>query len=126
MVAMANLLTTEQAVIDVSAYLASLSSQTEVVAVVGDARNGDNKYNAVCGACHGPTANGNKSLNAPNLTILSAQYLTTQINNYKAGIRGYNSDDKLGRQMKMMAGMVRSDKDLIDIVAFIQSKRSDK
>ncbi|TRX55719.1 c-type cytochrome [Thalassomonas sp. M1454] len=126
MAAMAKVLANEQAVNNVSAYLASLPSQVEAIAIEGDARNGDNKYNAVCGACHGPTANGNESLKAPNLTILSSQYLTTQVNNYKAGIRGYHADDKLGRQMKMMAGMVRSEKDLIDIIAFIKSKQSDK
>lgn len=125
MVAMANLLADEAAIKNVSAYLASLdktkNTSTETT-VTADLRNGDNKYNAVCGACHGVNAQGNEKLKAPNLSLLSPVYLTTQIKNYQSSNRGYHADDKYGRQMKMMAGMVKNDADLNDIVAFINAQ----
>lgn len=125
MVAMANTLAGEKAINDVSAYIASLPKTTVVSNnPQADLRNGDNKYNAVCGACHGPDANGNQSLNAPNLNLLSSQYLTTQMQNFKANLRGYHGEDKFGRQMKMMANTVTKPQDLVDIVGFINSKAS--
>ena len=122
MIAMANTLVDQDAINNVSAYLASLATVPVKFEQTGDARNGDNKYNAQCGACHGPDATGNKSLQAPNLSILSATYLTKQMANFKANLRGYHQEDKLGRQMKMMASMVQKDQDVADIVNFINSK----
>ncbi|WNC69739.1 c-type cytochrome [Thalassotalea nanhaiensis] len=121
MVAMANLLTDETAIADVSSFLASLDKVKTAETLPADLRNGDNKYNAVCGACHGKDAQGNENLKAPNLSILSSKYLTTQIKNYRTSSRGYHNDDKYGRQMKMMAGTVQNDADLADIVAFINT-----
>ncbi|WNC71100.1 c-type cytochrome [Thalassotalea psychrophila] len=121
MVAMANLLTDEAAIEDVSSYLASLEKVKVTETLSADLRNGDNKYNAVCGGCHGKDAQGNKNLKAPNLSLLSTGYLTTQIKNYQSSNRGYHVDDKYGRQMKMMAGTVQKDSDLADIVAFINT-----
>ena len=106
---------------NVSAYLASLPVVTKVETVAGNAGKGDNKYNAQCGACHGPDAKGNVSLNAPNLSMLSAKYLTQQMKSFQKDLRGFHQDDKYGRQMKMMANTVTNDKDLNDIVAYIKS-----
>ncbi|WOH37722.1 c-type cytochrome [Thalassotalea fonticola] len=122
MVAMANLLVDEAAIENVSAYLASLEKTKTSTTITADLRNGDNKYNAVCGACHGVNAQGNENLQAPNLSLLSPLYLTAQIKNYQSSNRGYHADDKYGRQMKMMAGMVKNDTDLNDIVAFINAQ----
>jgi cytochrome c553 len=117
---MAGTLATEQAITDVSAYIAAMPP-VPVAAAPGDAnlRNGENLYNGACGACHGGRAQGNPALNSPRLSGLDAAYLKRQYRNYGAGIRGSHADDRYGKQMKMMSGMLPSEKDLDDVIAFI-------
>ena len=119
MQAMAALLATPEAVSEVSAYLSALPARTNAAAGEHDVRNGEVQYNANCGACHGPTAAGNASLNAPNLAILDEAYLRRQMGHFKEGVRGGHPDDKYGRQMAMMASMLSTDKDLNDVIGFI-------
>lgn len=88
----------------------------------GDLRNGENQYNAACGACHGGQAQGNPSLNSPRLAGLDVAYLTRQYQNFAAGIRGSHPDDRLGMQMKMMSTVLTSDKDVNDVMLFIASQ----
>lgn len=121
MVAMANLLIDKAAIENVSSYLASLEKVNVSENLSANLTNGDNKYNAVCGGCHGKNAQGNENLHSPNLRLLSTAYLTTQIKNYQNSNRGYHVDDKYGRQMKMMAATIQKDSDLADIVAFINT-----
>ncbi|QOL26832.1 c-type cytochrome [Thalassotalea sp. LPB0316] len=64
---------------------------------------GYSAYQARCGACHGSDATGNDAFKAPNLTQLSQHYLARQMVNFTKGIRGTKTEDKLGRQMAMMA-----------------------
>ena len=124
---MAATLADDAAVANVSAYIASLP----VVAVSADSaeadlRNGENQYNAACGACHGGKAQGNLALNAPRLAGQMRAYTERQYRNFGAGIRGTHPDDRYGRQMKMMASMLGSEKDIADVMAFIQSQGAKK
>ncbi len=120
---MAATLVDDAAVGDVAAYLAGLPA-TSVAAQVGDEvdlRNGENQYNGACGACHGRAAQGNQGLRAPRLAGLDPVYLKRQYQNFAAGVRGSHPDDRLGLQMKMMATMLPTEKDLNDVIAFIGS-----
>jgi cytochrome c553 len=120
---MAATLVDDVAVTNVSAYIASLPVVMVVVDEVdADLRNGENQYNASCGACHGGKAQGNSALNAPRLAGQDQAYTERQYRNFGAGIRGAHPDDRYGRQMKMMAGMLASEKDIADVMAFIASK----
>ena len=120
---MAALLGDDAAVGAVASYLAGLPQQAQNAETAGaDMRNGENQYNGSCGACHGGQAQGNTSLSAPRLAGLDAAYLKLQYENFAAGIRGSHPDDRLGRQMKMMATMLPSEKDIDDVVAFIVSQ----
>lgn len=120
---MAAALADDAAVGDVAAYLAGLPQQAQNAETAGaDMRNGENQYNGACGACHGGQAQGNVSLSSPRLAGLNAAYLKLQYQNFAAGIRGSHPDDRLGQQMKMMATMLPSEKDLDDVVAFIVSQ----
>ena len=120
---MAATLTDEAAVANVAAYLAGLpASSMSVDTANADLRNGENQYNGACGACHGGAAQGNAGLNAPQLAGLDASYLKRQYQNFAAGVRGSHPDDRLGQQMKMMATMLASEKDLDDVIAFIGSR----
>jgi cytochrome c553 len=120
---MAATLTDDAAVGNVAAYLASLPiAKRAEDAAQADLRNGENQYNGACGACHGGDAQGNVGLSAPRLAGLGSVYLKRQYQNFGSGVRGSHPDDRLGKQMKMMATMLSSEKDLDDVIAFIGSR----
>jgi cytochrome c553 len=116
---MAGTLADEAAIADVVAYIATLPAAQSAGTVEHDKRNGENQYNAACGACHGARAEGNLALNAPRLAGLDAAYLKRQYENFAAGIRGAHPDDRYGKQMKMMSTMLSTDKDIADVIGFI-------
>jgi len=111
-----------------SAYLANLpntlgSKRGDPAAEVSaNLQNGNNQYHAKCGACHGGAALGNDALNSPALAFLDAEYLQRQFENFQTGKRGVHEQDVYGRQMKMMANTLASDKDLTDVIAYIQAQ----
>ena len=118
---MAATLGSPEAIANVVAYIGTLPAPTTET-VEHDVRNGEVQYNAACGACHGPKAEGNDSLNSPNLAILDNAYLRRQYQNFKEGVRGSHPDDKYGRQMQMMATMLSTEKDVDDVIGFILSQ----
>ena len=118
---MAAMLPDEVAVANVVAYIGTLPP-AQGTAVEYDQRNGENQYNAACGACHGGKAQGNSALNSPRLAGLDAAYLRRQYSNFAAGIRGSHADDRYGRQMKMMASVLASEKDIDDVIGYIVSQ----
>jgi cytochrome c oxidase subunit II len=85
---------------------------------VGDPEKGKTLY-ATCGACHGANAEGMEALNAPRLAGQEAWYLTRQLQNFKAGIRGANPKDTYGMQMAPMAQTLPNDQAVEDVVAYI-------
>lgn len=111
----------DDAVANVSAYIASLPVTAVADIQEGDLHKGNSAYQGKCGACHGGKAQGNELMNAPALANLDSAYITRQISNYKNGIRGSHADDRLGKQMKMMANVIASDKELTNIIAYIHS-----
>jgi cytochrome c553 len=119
---MVAMLRSPEAVTDIAAYIGSLPAAPSQHAPAHDRRNGEVQYNAACGACHGPSAEGNDALNAPNLAILDDAYLRRQYANFQQGIRGSHPDDKYGRQMQLMSGMLATEKDLDDVIGFILSQ----
>ncbi|MEE4661862.1 MAG: c-type cytochrome, partial [Halieaceae bacterium] len=119
MQAMAATLATPEAINEVSAYLAGMPAIAGPEPGEYNVRNGEVQYNASCGACHGPAAQGNASLNAPNLSILDEAYLRRQMAHFKEGVRGAHPDDKYGKQMAMMATMLATEQDLTDVIGFI-------
>lgn len=119
---MASMLATDAAVSNVAAYLASLPVVATDETLEGDLRNGENQYNASCGACHGANAEGNPALHSPRLAGLDSQYLARQLENYTNGLRGTHADDRYGRQMKMMAAVLPDAKTTADVLLFIVSQ----
>jgi cytochrome c553 len=117
--AMAQALPDAEAVQSVVAYLAALPPPRSQGEPAGDLRNGNNHFQASCGSCHGGRAEGNPALNSPRLAGLDSAYLKRQYQNFQQGLRGEHPDDRYGRQMKMMTGMLPGAKDLDDVLAFI-------
>jgi len=54
-----------------------------------------------CASCHGAQGQGNAALGAPNLSGQTAEYITRQLLQFRAGQRG--SADAQGRQMQAMS-----------------------
>jgi cytochrome c oxidase subunit 2 len=113
---------TDADIVLLTEYLAALPQPKQLPPVAGDLKNGNNYYQATCGACHGGQAQGNPGLNAPALAMLDAAYLKAQYQNFRLGIRGAHPEDTYGRQMKMMSNSLPSDKDLDDVIAYIHSQ----
>jgi len=123
MLAMAKQLDPQKDVPQLSAYIQSLPVAKTKFDEPGNMANGSRYFQGKCGACHGGTAQGNKSLNAPKLTGLSKTYLQRQMSNFSTGVRGTKTEDKLGRQMAMMA-KTTSGQELNDIIYYILSQEN--
>lgn len=123
MLALAKQLEPKSDVPQLITYIQSLPPKQMSVTEEGNLANGSRYYQGKCGACHGGTALGNKSFNAPKLAGLSKTYLKRQMLNFSAGIRGYKPEDKLGRQMAMMA-KTTSGQELDDIIFYIVSQEN--
>jgi cytochrome c oxidase subunit 2 len=118
---MAVSLASDQAVIDVVAYIKTLKKIPTPITLKGDNKNGKDYYNMVCGACHGPAAEGNVLLNSPRLAGIDDWYLVRQFMNFKQGIRGRHADDKYGKQMAAMTKALPGEKEVRDVVSYIRS-----
>ena len=97
----------------------------ENVSAAGDATKGKAAY-AVCSACHAANGMGNKALNAPRIAGQESWYLERQLNNFKKGIRGANSKDSYGMQMRPMALTLANDQAVSDMAAYVSSMPASK
>ena len=102
-------------------YIKTLPPVVTEASVKGDVQEGLSHYQMICGACHGPGAEGIEELGAPKLTGINDWYLERQLLNFKNGIRGTHPDDKAGIQMKQMANTLKDEKAVRDVVVYIQS-----
>ena len=107
---------------DVAAYIDTLPAHSSPPSFHGNAERGRTLYSAHCAACHGPHAEGNASLGAPSLRQQDETYLRTQLHHFAAGIRGSNSADTQGRQMRAAMKNMPGSGALEDLLAFIKSR----
>lgn len=103
-------------------FVASLPKTVSAAPSRGNLHNGNNLYQGNCGACHGGKAEGNPALKSPRLAGLDAAYLKRQFAHFRDGVRGTNPQDIPGRQMAMMAKTLPNERDLDDVIAFIQQQ----
>ncbi len=85
----------------------------------GDPQAGEQVYQS-CAACHGAQGQGNETMNGPALAGQNDWYLVTQLENFRDGYRGYDSEDTTGNQMRVMAENL-SDEDITNVVAYINT-----
>ena len=76
---------------------------------------------AVCSACHGAQAQGNRDLNAPKLSHQAPWYLARQLHNFKEGIRGTDARDIYAKAMIPMAATLADEAAIANVVAYINS-----
>jgi cytochrome c oxidase subunit 2 len=113
-------LRTEDDVKAVSAYVASLPPLKPERTLPGDPAKGQ-QYYAICGSCHGTKAEGIQAMSAPELNHTQDWYLVSQVNRFKAGVRGSNPSDSFGVLMMNMARTLPDDQAVHDVVAYIMT-----
>ena len=123
MAPMASTLTTEKAVNDVAAYIASLPDDPAEETINGNVIRGKQYFDATCGICHAEDGSGVWAVNAPSLAGMSDWYLAKQLDNYKKGIRGHHREDDYGYQMVSMVTALKDEKAINDVVAYINTLR---
>lgn len=121
MAPMAATLADDTAIANVSAYIQTLPDKPAPTTVKGNANVGKARYASSCAACHGRIGQGIQALNAPALKGMSDWYLVTQLNNFKQGIRGAHPKDMYGPQMTLMANVLRDEKAINDLVAYVNT-----
>ncbi|GGZ61064.1 MAG: c-type cytochrome [Paraglaciecola chathamensis] len=102
----------------IASWIGKTESPTPEPTIHGDIEAGKNLYQG-CAACHGANGAGNQAMGAPRLSGINDWYLLTQINHFRAGIRGSDQKDVYGQQMKAAVSMVQSDPDAINLAAYI-------
>ena len=122
--AAATTLADDAAVTKVATLVSALPKTLPAAPARGNLHNGNNLYHGKCGACHGGAAEGNPALKAPRLAGLDAAYVKRQFANFRDGVRGTDPQDLPGRQMAMMARTLASERELDDVIAFIQQSRA--
>ena len=88
--------------------------------IEGDLSNGQALY-ANCAACHGADGEGNEALGAPGLVGRNDWYMFRQIKLFKSGYRGVHPDDTAGKLMRPSTQALKSDQDVNDVLAYINS-----
>jgi cytochrome c oxidase subunit 2 len=110
----------EAVLADAVAFIVSLDSQRPLPTLAGNVASGRKLYET-CAACHGARGEGNAALQAPALAARSDWYLVAQLKNFRDGIRGADSRDALGAQMRALVGTLRDDQAITDVVAYINT-----
>ena len=70
-----------------------------------------------CAVCHGSRGEGNKALNSPRISGLDVLYLSTQLRNFRSGVRG---TDAIGQQMRAAASTL-TDEEIEQLAQLISS-----
>lgn len=123
MAPMANMLADDDAIRNMAAYIASLPDTPAAATVTGDVANGYDIYDRNCAACHLDNGEGTWYTDAPKLAGMSDWYFVTQIQNFRAGIRGLHPSDDYGEQMVGMATAMSGVEEINDVAAYIHTLR---
>ena len=121
MAAAVKIIKTDAELDELITHIKSLPNVTTTQTIEGDVLKGEQQYQMICGACHGPKAIGNQSLNAPKLAGINDWYLYEQYRNFSLEIRGSHPDDNYGYQMQMMSSALTEDQGIKDVIAYIRS-----
>jgi cytochrome c553 len=121
MAAMAATLADDQAMYDTAAYIVTLKGGVSPITIEADVEQGASYYRQYCAACHGPAAQGNPALNSPRLAGADDWYIVAQLQSFRAGLRGSDANDRTGKQMRAMAGVLPDDDAVAAVAAYIRS-----
>ncbi|MBW1830446.1 MAG: cytochrome c [Deltaproteobacteria bacterium] len=119
MLPMAKALNTDEKVDIVAAYVASLPPTHPEPTLEGGNPATGKIYFATCVQCHGADARGNIDEFGPPLAGASDWYLLTQLQNFKAGVRGTHADDVTGAKMRPFSMTLPTEQAMKDVIAYI-------
>jgi cytochrome c oxidase subunit 2 len=122
MAPMAATLVDDAAVRNVVAYIETLPDQPAAPTLTANIGHGRSLY-ANCAVCHGAAGHGIWATNAPRLAGMSDWYVSTQLDNFRQGIRGRHPDDLYGMQMSSIASMLTDEHEVSDLAGFVNSLR---
>jgi cytochrome c553 len=84
----------------------------------GDAARGAAFY-ATCSACHGAAGEGMPTLFGPPLAHQSDWYMLSQLQKFRAGVRGSDPKDPIAIMMRPMAIALPDEQAMRDVIAYI-------
>jgi cytochrome c553 len=116
---MARALDTDQKVDVISNYVASMEPTDPAPTLEGGNPETGKIYFAACVQCHGANARGNLDEFGPPLAGASDWYLLTQLQNFKAGVRGTQPDDAMGAKMRPFSMTLPTEQAMKDVIAYI-------
>ena len=116
---MARALDTDEKVDLVAAYVASLPATDPPATLEGGNAETGKIYFSACVQCHGADAGGNMDELGPPLAGASDWYLLTQLQNFKAGVRGTHPDDVTGAKMRPFSMTLANEQAMKDVIAYI-------
>ncbi|MFT4631728.1 MAG: cytochrome c oxidase subunit 2 [Crocinitomicaceae bacterium] len=120
MAPMAGMLVNDTAIRDISAYISSLPKISISEKLSANVAHGKKLY-VTCATCHGKAGEGKYAMNAPQLSGQESWYMIRQLQNFKTGVRGKHALDLFGPQMSSMSRYLRSENDIKDVVAYINT-----
>jgi len=105
-------------------WVALIVLGVEAVLAAGIAR-AENKFD-YCLLCHGADANGNFGIRAPKISGVEPWYLSRQLENFAAGVRGMPGDDAAGHEMGPVGMRLKQEGTLeaaVEYIGTLKSKR---
>jgi cytochrome c553 len=103
---------------DVVSYIGTLPSIQPTAAKPGSSGFGAALYQP-CAACHGVSGEGNAEIGAPRLTGLSRNYMVTQLQNFRTGLRGNDPNDTVAASMAAAAKQLPNNAAVASVAAII-------
>jgi cytochrome c oxidase subunit 2 len=94
----------------------------EALLAAGTAR-AENRFD-YCVLCHGADANGNFGIRAPKISGMEPWYLSRQLENFAAGVRGVPADDAAGHEMGPVGMRLKQEDTLVAAVEYIGTLKS--
>jgi cytochrome c oxidase subunit 2 len=121
--AMAQSLASDDDVSAIAEYVASLPPRRlDGTLVGGRGETGASLYGP-CGTCHGSDGTGNRDKGAPSLVREDDWYLLSQLEKFKARIRGNSPDDAEGALMFPWVQTLADEQAMKDVLAHVETLR---
>jgi cytochrome c oxidase subunit 2 len=102
-------------------YILTLEDIPSEASIEADTIRGKQLYTQMCTACHGEDGMGNQELNSPRLAGMTDWYMVTQLQKFRAGLRGDHLDDTYGLQMTPFAKALPDEQAVLEVVAYINT-----
>jgi cytochrome c553 len=74
-----------------------------------------------CAPCHQTDGSGNPAIGAPNIAGMSAWYVESQLQKFRAGTRGMHFSDVEGMRMRPMALSLITDDDVTAVAKYVET-----